>query len=129
MSRQYLSTYPQRGLMIVISDFLDDSDCLRPLQYLADFGHELLLVQVWGDEDRTPSDSGDVELVDAESGSQLKISLDAFAREQYTAAFDAYAEQVKHLALRNGGRYAGLSTSTGIEEAMFGRLMTAGGKP
>ena len=90
MARQYLNTYPQRGLIIVLSDFLDDGDCLRPLQYLADFGHELLLVQMWGDEDRTPSDTGDVELVDAESGSQLKISLDANAREQYTAAFDAY---------------------------------------
>jgi hypothetical protein len=124
-----LNTYPQRGLIIVLSDFLDDADCLRPLQYLADFGHELLLIQVWGDEDRTPSDTGDVELIDVESGSQLKISLDAYACEQYTAAFDAYAAQLKHLALRNGGRYAGLPTSTGIEEAMFGRLMTVGGKP
>jgi uncharacterized protein (DUF58 family) len=129
VSRQYLNTYPQRGLLIVLSDFLDDGDGLRALQYLADFGHELMLVQVWGDEDRTPSDTGDVELVDAESGSLLKISLDAFAREQYTAAFDAYSEQVKHLALRNGGRYSGLATSTGIEEAMFGRLMRVGGKP
>jgi hypothetical protein len=88
-----------------------------------------MLVQVWGDEDRTPSDTGDVELIDAESGSQLKISLDASAREQYTAAFDTYADQIRHLALRNGGRYSGLATSTGIEEAMFGRLMTAGGNP
>ena len=48
IARQYLSTYPQRGLTIIISDFLDDSDCLRPLQYIADFGHELLLVQLWG---------------------------------------------------------------------------------
>ena len=47
-ARQFLTTYPQRGLTIMISDFLDDADCFRPLQYLADFGHELLLVQIMG---------------------------------------------------------------------------------
>lgn len=128
VSRQYLNTYPQRGLIIVLSDFLDDGDCFRPLQYLADFGHELLLVQVWDDEDRTPSDIGEVELIDSESGAQMKISLDARARDEYTAAFDGHADQIKHLALRNGGRYAGFATSTSIEEAMFGPLLTPGGK-
>ena len=63
--RQFIEQYPQRGLLIVISDFLDDSDVLRPLQYLADFGHELILVQLWGELDRMPSDSGEVELEDA----------------------------------------------------------------
>ena len=46
VARQFIANYPQRGLLIVISDFLDDDDCAKPLQYLADFGHELLLVQV-----------------------------------------------------------------------------------
>ena len=110
----------------MVSDFLDDADCLRPLQYLADFGHELLLVQLWGDRDRA-LDTGDVSLIDQRWGSHLKISVDASAREQYTASFDAYADQIRHLALRNGGRYSGLATTTGIEEAMFGRLMNLEG--
>ena len=46
--------YPQRGLVIAVSDFLDDAGCERALQYLADYGNELMLVQVWADEDRTP---------------------------------------------------------------------------
>src|SRR3954447_8844583 len=127
VSRQYLNTYPQRGLIIIISDFLDDADCFRPLQYLADFGHELLLIQLWGEEDRSPSDRGELELVDAESGEQLKISVDDTAHQQYTRAFDQHADQIKHLALRNNGRYAGFSTEIPIEEAMFGPLMTVGG--
>src|SRR5690348_239228 len=48
-ARQFLTTYPQRGLTIIISDFLGDSDCLKPLQYVADFGHELLLIQLWSE--------------------------------------------------------------------------------
>jgi uncharacterized protein (DUF58 family) len=122
LSRQYLSAYPQRGLTIIISDFLDDSDCFRPLQYMADFGHELLLIQLWGEEDRQPSGRGEVELIDAESEAHLKITFDDGSSQSYTEAFDRHAEEIKRLALRNGGRYAGISTRMPLEEAMFGPL-------
>jgi len=46
-ARDFISKYPQRGLVIVVSDFLDDADCEKPLQYLSDFGHELILTQVY----------------------------------------------------------------------------------
>ncbi len=121
-ARQYLSTYPQRGLTIIVSDFLDDADCFHPLQYMADFGHELMLIQLWGEEDREPSGKGEVELIDAESGTHVKIALDDQAREAYVEAFDEHAEEIKKLAMRNGGRYAGVSTRIPIEEAMFGPL-------
>src|SRR5207249_6331740 len=44
IAREFVSEYPQRGLLVIVSDFLDDRDCERPLQYFADFGHELMLV-------------------------------------------------------------------------------------
>ena len=122
-AREFLSTYPQRGLTIILSDFLDDDDCLHPLQYIADFGHELLLIQLWGAEDREPSGTGEIELIDAESSTHTKITLDDQSRLEYTAAFDEYAGEVRKLALRNGGRYAALSTRMTVEEAMFGPLM------
>ncbi|MBV8709902.1 MAG: DUF58 domain-containing protein [Acidobacteriaceae bacterium] len=124
--RLFLNAYPQRGLVIIISDFLDDADCLHPLQYLADFGHELLLIQLWGEEDREPSDRGELELIDAETGAGMKVAVDDGAREEYKLAFDEHAGELRKLALRNGGRYAGLSTRIPIEEAMFGPMTTAG---
>lgn len=127
VSRQYLTTYPQRGLTIIISDFLDDSDCFHPLQYMADFGHELLLIQLWGEEDRQPEAKGEVDLIDAESDIHLRFDFDAAALRSYTEAFDRHAEEIKRLALRNGGRYAGISTHMPLEEAVFGPLTTAQG--
>jgi uncharacterized protein (DUF58 family) len=122
-ARQFLGEYPQRGLVIVISDFLDDGDCFRPLQYMSDFGHELLLIQIWGEDDRSPPGKGEMELVDAESGALFKIELDDESRADYTASFDAHASEIRKLALRNGGRYAGLSTAMPVDEALFGPLM------
>ena len=46
VTRDFISRYPQRGLVIVISDFLDDGGCEKPLQYLADFGHEMILIHI-----------------------------------------------------------------------------------
>lgn len=124
-ARQFLSEYPQRGLVIVISDFLDDGDVFHPLQYIADFGHELFLVQLWSEEDREPAGDGEVELIDAESAAQLKITVDEEARRSYTRAFDAHAAEIRKIALRNGGRYSGFSTAIPLEDAIFGPLMMA----
>jgi uncharacterized protein (DUF58 family) len=125
LARQYLGIYSQRGLTIVFSDFLTDADCYRPLQYMADFGHELLIVQLWTPEDREPAGDGELELLDSESGEQRKVFLDGRARKDYAVAFDAYSDELRRLALRNGGRYVGLSTEVPVDEALFGTLTMA----
>ena len=82
VAREFISTYPQRGLVIIISDFLDDAGCERALQYLADFGHELMLVQIWADEDREPRWDGELELRTPKRGETLEIDFDDAARAQ-----------------------------------------------
>src|SRR5262245_39248962 len=47
--REFISNHTQRGLLVILSDFLDDEGCEKALQYLADFGHELLLIQVYSE--------------------------------------------------------------------------------
>lgn len=125
--REFLGSNRQRGLVIVISDFLGEEDWLKPLQYLADFGHELTLIQIWDDDERTPNADGDLEITEVESGKQVKLTFDARARAQYTVAFDEYCEALRRLALRNQGRYAGLPTSTSVEDAVFGSLVATQG--
>jgi len=125
--REFISNYNQRGLIIVLSDFLDDDGCDRALQYLADFGHELMLVQLWTDEDRLPPWTGELELQDAESGVRLKLDFDDEARRRYTLAFDEYASVIQHLAVRSGGRYVGISTSQPLEDVIFGELVRVRG--
>ncbi|HWE50719.1 MAG TPA: DUF58 domain-containing protein [Bryobacteraceae bacterium] len=123
--RAFLNEYSQRGLVIVISDFLDDSGCERALQYLADYGNELMLVQIWADEDRTPPWHGEVDMVEAESGARLRIEIDDEARRKYTEAFDQFAAGLKEVALRNNGKYAGIPTSMPLDEAIFGSMVKA----
>lgn len=127
VTREFIGAYSQRGLLVVISDFLDDNGCDKALQYLADYGHELLLIQLWADEDRTPPWVGELELRDAETGAALKLDFDEAARERYTRAFDEYCSTIQTLAIRGGGRYAGIATSQPLESIIFGELIRVQG--
>lgn len=121
--REFIGDYQQRGVVIIISDFLDDQGCEKALGYLTDFGHELMLLQIWADEDRTPPWMGELDLRDAETGAALKLDVDEEARERYTHSFDEYSEQLERLALRSSGRYAGIATSQPLETVIFGDLI------
>jgi uncharacterized protein (DUF58 family) len=121
--REFIGSYAQRGVTIIISDFLDDAGCDKALGYLADFGHELMLLHIWADEDRTPPWLGELDLRDAETGAAMKLDVDEEARARYTHAFDEYCADLQRLALRSGGRYAGMATSQALESVIFGDLI------
>jgi uncharacterized protein (DUF58 family) len=123
VTREFITNYEQRGVVIIISDFLDDQGCDKALGYLADFGHEMMLLQIWADEDRTPPWMGELDLRDAETGNTLKLDVDEEARARYTLSFDEYADQLERLALRSSGRYAGIATSQPLEAVIFGDLI------
>lgn len=126
VAREFIGRYPQRGLAIIISDFLDDQGAERPLEYLSEFGHELMLVQVWAPQDREPATEGEVELTDSETGERIEMTVDGAARAAYVEAFDAWSRSLESLADRRGGRYVGLASDTAIEEAVFGPLAKVG---
>jgi uncharacterized protein (DUF58 family) len=125
-TREFAGRYPQRGLLIVISDFLDEHDPRRPLEYLAELGHELLLVHVWAAEDREPPWDGQLQFIDAETEQTVDMAFDEETRHLHASAFDEFARDLQHLALTKSGRYASLPTGVPIEDAIFGPLAASG---
>jgi uncharacterized protein (DUF58 family) len=127
VAREFSSNYPQRGLVVVVSVFLDENDSEKPLQYIADLGHELLLVHIFAPEDREPPWTGELDLVDAETGVHLEIDANEDTRRAYTQAFDEYARRLQTLAMRTGGRYVAIPANINVEDAIFGPMMRVGG--
>jgi hypothetical protein len=86
-----------------------------------------MLLQVWADEDRIPPWTGELELRDSESGIGMKLDFDDEARQRYTRAFDEYSAGLQTMAVRSGGRYAGIATSQSLESVIFGDLIRVRG--
>lgn len=120
--KQFADRYLQRGLLIVVSDFFDEEDVLPLWQSLSLLGHELFLIHLFAEEDRTPPWKGLLEIEDAETGLSREIQFDDAARAEYERAFDEYARELERMALRNDGRYASVSTGMPLDDVLFETL-------
>jgi uncharacterized protein (DUF58 family) len=90
---------PRRGQIIVVSDFLDDSDWRRSVARLA-HAHQMLCVQVVDPRELTLPAAGMLTFVDTESGRNLHVqSSSATLRDRYAAAakdrYDTIGRQIR----------------------------------
>ena len=124
--RRYCERSGVPGLVVVLSDFLDESDCPAALERLAGEGHELQLVHVGAPEDRTPPWRGELELFEAESGRLRRVQADEETARLHAEAYDEYCAGIERAALRHEGRYLHLETDRTLEDSLFGSLLGAG---
>ena len=124
--RRFLESSPAAGLTVILSDFLSDGNEKRALQYLADYGHELMLIHIASPQDAAPSEQGEFEMVDAETGEVLRMSVDRSVIDDYIKAFEEHARGIEYVAIRNGGRYMRLTTDMELGDALYGALMSSG---
>ncbi len=124
--RRFLQNSPASGLTVILSDFLSDGTEKRALQYLADYGHELMLIHIASPEDAAPTEQGEFEMVDAETEEVLRMSVDRSVIDDYIKAFEEHAHGIEYVALRNSGRYMRLTTDMKMGDALYGALMSTG---
>ena len=100
------------GLVVVISDFLGDDGAAEGLAALRNRGHEVVALQLLGEDEIDPPLDRALELVDAEDGSALRVTVDVELRELYRARL---AERLDALAAScRSARVEYLRASTAI---------------
>lgn len=124
--RRYCERTGAPGLVIVLSDFLDESDCPAALERLAGEGHEIQLVHLGAPEDRTPPWEGELELADAETGQVRRVQADGETARLHAEAYDEYGALLERAARRHEGRYVHLMTDASLEESVFGTMLGTG---
>jgi uncharacterized protein (DUF58 family) len=101
---------PRRGLVIVISDFLDGTDWRRPFSRLA-LAHQIVAAQVVDPRELTLPAAGMLSLIDTETGRQMHVqSNSSKLRERYAAAARARQDQIRSDVRSAGGEHFVLST-------------------
>jgi len=117
------------GLTIVISDLLtpdwDDGITRLPARR-GEFGVIHVLAPSDLDPTADPELAGDMELVDAETGNRIEVSLSDSVFNDYRQLAQRWVDDVAGRVRANGGTYLQVSTTDDLEQTLLGRARDAG---
>ena len=109
---------PHRGLMILLSDLLDDPDAvLDAVRHLVFRGHDVIVFQILDATERDLALHGPVVLTDPETGAQVATDADAI-RAAYTERVEAFVGRYEREVRQMGAEFAAMTTSTAFDRAL-----------
>jgi uncharacterized protein (DUF58 family) len=114
------------GLAIVISDLLAPEGYEAGLDALLQAGLDVIVLQVLSPQELEPAEGGDVELVDAETGEIVEVSLTERMIAVYRERLDRWCAEAEDLCARRGISYCRVSTDTPLEDLLLDRLRRVG---
>jgi uncharacterized protein (DUF58 family) len=118
---------PRRpGLAILISD-LYSSEGLRPtLRKLQGRGQEVRVLHLLSPDELDPVLSGELRLLDCESGAAVEASLDGTLRSLYRRRLQEWRSQLQTECRQRRAGYLPLNTAMGWETAVLIEMRRAG---
>ncbi len=118
--RRVAERLTRRGLVIVISDFLDEPDQIKlPLSLMQHAGHEVIAFQVLDPAERTLElDSADATIVDIETGEQIRTQPYQM-QASYQKAVETFLGTLKDSLIAEGIDYLLLETTTPFDRALL----------
>lgn len=110
--------FRRRGLVIVISDLLDEPDkILKGLKHFRHNQHEVLVFHILDRQEVSFSFKGDMEFEDLESGEKLKTQP-VFIRKAYQERVNDFLDQIRTNCRNNRIDYQQLFTDTPFNIAL-----------
>ncbi len=119
------------GLSVIISDFFSEGEWKKAVDYLCYKNRQVLLVQILTPEEKDPTYSGRVNLIDSESVDMadtrnMKLRITRGMLAAYEEAMKDMMEDIRsYCASRNVG-YIPVVTDQPIEKVLFGEMLKVG---
>jgi uncharacterized protein (DUF58 family) len=116
------------GLVVIISDFLQEQDFFEGLNLLHFQKNQLFLIQVLDRKEVEPDLRGDLKLVDVETGEFREISMSERLMEMYRRALVSHCTRISEHCSKRGIGYLQTTTDIPFEEIILkylrmGRLL------
>lgn len=108
-----------RGVVVLLSDFLTFGDLNPALNSLYSSGLEIHAVQMLSDMELMPDLTGDVRLIDSETGETLDISGAAELHGLYQDQLAWQEEDLTAACQKRSGRFLRVATSTPLDSILF----------
>jgi uncharacterized protein (DUF58 family) len=117
--RSYFGGRRPRGLVVLLSDFLDADGFVPAANFLRQFRHEVFAMQVLAPQEVRPELPEDVVLVDAETGAADTVHVTPALIAAYREAQDAHCREIEAVCRRGGWTYLRARTDAPFEELML----------
>jgi uncharacterized protein (DUF58 family) len=115
-----------RGVVIVLSDFMDKGGFEDGLRYLAARSLDIYAIQILAEEEINPPYTGDLKLTDLEDGDEAEVTISAPLLERYKRTLNAFRASVSQFCSRRGVSYLFTSNQVPFEKLVLGYLRTRG---
>lgn len=123
--RHYATTAPHTGPLLLISDLLDEG-WREGLTTLAIRGFEITVLHLLSPDETDPPVSGDLKLLDVETGQEVEITADYDLLARYRQGLSNWQEELRAFCGGRGMNYVAVTTDLPFEELLFSFLRRRG---
>lgn len=116
---EFTTKAKQKGIVIIISDLLDQNGFEKGIKTLIQDKFEIIVVQVLDQEERFPKLNGYLKLKDLETAVEKNLTLNPELVARYRQKFDEYISEIKNFCLENGVEYFLADTHLPFEDFLL----------
>ena len=120
--RSYFGARRRRGLVVVLSDFLDEEGYERSFQVIREYRHDIFAVHVTSPEEGEPRLADEVLLVDSETGYSARTRVTPSLIRSYREAILRYCGEIEGFCRARGWGYLQTSTQASLEALILKAL-------
>ncbi len=117
--KSFFGTKRRKGLVVIVSDFLDRGGLEYGFRLLRYFRHDVFSIHVVSPEEVNPELPDEVLLTDSEEGVTERMEVTPGVIAAYEAAFEQHCRDVETSCWRNGWGYARALTDVPFEDLIL----------
>lgn len=118
--------YQGSGVSVIISDFLDEKGIEEALKYLRYKKQEIVLIHILARQEIDIEGEGMVNLLDIETGEEVRLSLNRSSIEQYRKALEAMETRMRVLARKYELTYIRMVADEPLEKFLYDHVCNQG---
>lgn len=125
-AKRFALTHRGKGVVIVVSDFMDKGGYADGLRYLLRRNVDLYVIQVLSPEEIDPPLVGDLKLVDVEDEDKAEVTISQPLLKKYKTMLTAYCTELKDYCTQRGILYLFTSTRVPFDTLVLSYLRQRG---
>jgi len=126
VAKRFAVRHVGKGVVVVLSDFLDKGGYADGIRYLLSRDLDLYLVQTLCPEELDPPLAGDLKLRDVEDDDLAEVTISKPLLDRYRSNLQAYCTGLRDYCVRRGITYLFTSTRVGFDVLVMAYLRQRG---